>query len=584
MTLRPRTQKRIERIRQEIGILDLLEDLGYQVRAGDDREQQFPCNLHGDGNDGTPSARAYPDSNGWYCVSVGERVLTTKGWIPLGLTSTETATLDGDGLYQKPVAYMDKGSKACVTVRSKSGYRVTLTSDHEVAVKRPEGWCEAGKLNPGDELVVPLPQETVFNQDYALPVDSTSFNQRRYQGQPHLNLPDRWSLALGEALGYVFGDGWVTPRPAGCSGVVGITSSAEDAEDARGIFKTLQLWSGGRGSEVHRYRSRVRTPNGQVYSENQYVFTIGSDGFCAWFQAMGLAKEGPPQTRRLPESIWLAPQEGVTGFLRGIYATDGSVFRPKDRKRVRINLYSVSEGFLQDVQMLLLQFGILSRLHRPAATRPGGVWYLQLATNKDILVFRSKIGFANVRKQALLDSFEYHPGRARPHRVLVESVTSAGILPVADITMPGDPSFVAGGIKVHNCFGCGASRDAIQTVREINGWRLGEALQWLEAKYHLPALPFDPSDWEERGTAVDLVNEALHHNRTFEEDARALEVTLNSLTQDRDLPLPRLLAFWEAFDKVMHYVKGRKPLFDERKGRVALEQVRQRLLDEFSDT
>jgi hypothetical protein len=62
-----RAKKRADRIREEIPIQRVLEDYGYQVDAGYDGEQQFPCDLHGDGNDNKPSARVYPDSSSWYC-------------------------------------------------------------------------------------------------------------------------------------------------------------------------------------------------------------------------------------------------------------------------------------------------------------------------------------------------------------------------------------------------------------------------------------------------------------------------------------------------------------------------------------
>ena len=48
----------------------LLSDLGYEVRANiTNREQQFACDLHGDGKDNKPSARCYPDSNTFYCFA-----------------------------------------------------------------------------------------------------------------------------------------------------------------------------------------------------------------------------------------------------------------------------------------------------------------------------------------------------------------------------------------------------------------------------------------------------------------------------------------------------------------------------------
>jgi hypothetical protein len=64
-----RARKRADRIRETIPIQRVLADYGYAVEAGYDGEQQFSCDLHGDGQDGKPSARVYPDSASWYCFA-----------------------------------------------------------------------------------------------------------------------------------------------------------------------------------------------------------------------------------------------------------------------------------------------------------------------------------------------------------------------------------------------------------------------------------------------------------------------------------------------------------------------------------
>jgi hypothetical protein len=50
----------------------VLESYGYQVRADTDREQQFSCDLHGDGTDSKPSARCYPSTNQFYCFACSQ--------------------------------------------------------------------------------------------------------------------------------------------------------------------------------------------------------------------------------------------------------------------------------------------------------------------------------------------------------------------------------------------------------------------------------------------------------------------------------------------------------------------------------
>ena len=64
-----RAKARADRIRKEIPLDEILVQYGYAVIPNADREQQFACDLHGDGSDGKPSARFYPDSTSWHCFA-----------------------------------------------------------------------------------------------------------------------------------------------------------------------------------------------------------------------------------------------------------------------------------------------------------------------------------------------------------------------------------------------------------------------------------------------------------------------------------------------------------------------------------
>lgn len=66
------SRRRADRIRETIPMARVLADYGYAVNPdGGDREQQFQCDLHGDGRDGKPSGRLYPSSNSMYCFACG---------------------------------------------------------------------------------------------------------------------------------------------------------------------------------------------------------------------------------------------------------------------------------------------------------------------------------------------------------------------------------------------------------------------------------------------------------------------------------------------------------------------------------
>jgi hypothetical protein len=62
---------RADRIKEKVPLLGVLIGYGYGV-ANYQREQQFRCDLHGDGSDNAPSARLYPETNSWYCFACGK--------------------------------------------------------------------------------------------------------------------------------------------------------------------------------------------------------------------------------------------------------------------------------------------------------------------------------------------------------------------------------------------------------------------------------------------------------------------------------------------------------------------------------
>jgi hypothetical protein len=67
-----RARRAADRIREEIPLASVLVRYGYDVYDDDgEREQQFSCDLHGDGSDNKPSARLYPYNNHFFCFACG---------------------------------------------------------------------------------------------------------------------------------------------------------------------------------------------------------------------------------------------------------------------------------------------------------------------------------------------------------------------------------------------------------------------------------------------------------------------------------------------------------------------------------
>lgn len=74
---------RVENIKSQVTVADVLQHYGIDVRTVE-REFQYPCPLHGDGQDNSYSARLYPDnfngSGGTFCFAC-QKSRDVVGWV-----------------------------------------------------------------------------------------------------------------------------------------------------------------------------------------------------------------------------------------------------------------------------------------------------------------------------------------------------------------------------------------------------------------------------------------------------------------------------------------------------------------------
>lgn len=72
-------KERIDNIKSQVAIHDILNHYGIKILT-QDREFQYPCPLHGDGQDNSYSARMYPDSQSTYCWAC-HKSRDVVGWV-----------------------------------------------------------------------------------------------------------------------------------------------------------------------------------------------------------------------------------------------------------------------------------------------------------------------------------------------------------------------------------------------------------------------------------------------------------------------------------------------------------------------
>ena len=382
-------------------------------------------------------------------VAVDERSKLTADGVPTNLNGLEmmrASAVRRTGI-QVPV----------MTLTTKYGFSVTATPDHRFLT--PNGYVELKELRAGDKLLIQS-AEGIFSPEKLLPnhwqmeelssvSTITDNNQKQLTASRTTALgliPQKWSREVGEVLGWIVGDGWLTTTGKR----VGIVFGHNNQETAKNIGGRLTEWFGGCESK----RDRVIQLTYSV-SAYQFFFTLG-------------VKPVRAGLKRVPESVWSAPRDGVIGFLRGLFGADGTFQWDRKRQYSSVRLASNSKLLLQDVQLLLLNLGILGKifLRRNAQWRmmpdshglPKKYWtqpqYELIIGAQHRNRFLSAVGFADQTKQGLGEEFlgqMVDGSYEKPFMDIVETVVPAGQADVYDLSQPITNSFIANGLVVHNC-------------------------------------------------------------------------------------------------------------------------------------
>jgi ribonucleoside-diphosphate reductase alpha chain len=215
------------------------------------------------------------------------------------------------------------GTRDVYELRTIGGYSLKLTADHKVWT-RQRGWVQAKDLEPADEIR--LPSRPAFVQEIGEPQDHLFFQllglflstTNNDPAALHLDLCAPSHEAIDEYTRYV-ADTW-GQRAYDDDYVNALMLSVSDLDDEAGSTMTATLTN---RRLLSRLKAFVRTDAG--------VRRFSDDAFTA-----GLAAQ-----RHL---------------LRALFTADGSIVDGS------LILYSDSEPLLQDVQLVLLGFGIQSAL------------------------------------------------------------------------------------------------------------------------------------------------------------------------------------------------------------------------------
>ncbi len=356
------------------------------------------------------------------CVTGDTLVSTEEGLIRIEKLVGRKIKILSDGRlsdvkFQMPTGIIKTGEKQVYKLVTKEGYGLRLTSDHKILTA--DGWIKASDLENGDEIFIS--------------------NRKSGFGL-------KGNLEEGRIIGWLVGDGTMKETSAILS-----FFGYEKQELAPKYAQMVSALVNGSISVINiKGRDEAR---------------VQSDRLARYLNENGISRGNK---LLVPEKVFEGSEEMQKGFLQAIFTADGHV-ENNLKKGVNVRLTSISEALLKDVQRLLLNFKIFSRIYtqrRPEQKRllPDGhggrkeylckAYHDLVISKSSILDFANEIGFLSEAKNIkLADSvakFVRGPYKNNFVARFVELIKE-GVEPVYDLTEPATSSFIANGLVVHNC-------------------------------------------------------------------------------------------------------------------------------------
>lgn len=177
-------------------------------------------------------------------------------------------------------------------------------------------------------------------------------------------------------------------------------------------------------------------------SGGRWRVIVHSRELLAFLQSLGIDLQAKARAKKIPPIILRSPKSVVSAFLRGYFDADASAGREG------IRLSSASEELIRTVQIILLNYGILSTQRRCQ----DGCVRLEI-TGASAARFFHEIGFSLARKQRALQKYveQHHWFKEEDQTDVIVSLED-GCADVFDITVDTEHTYVANGFINHNSF------------------------------------------------------------------------------------------------------------------------------------
>jgi DNA gyrase subunit A len=315
-----------------------------------------------------------------YCVSGDTRVATPRGTVridsiaenvkPDSEVELDVEVLDRLGRPVHASKLFHSGEHPTLRLRTTKGHELTGTHNHPVLCLVDMAgvplllWKLLEEIQPGDRVLISRTEQEAG--------DLTE-----EEGQ----------VAL--LAGAFVSEGWVSTTRAGFNNV------DRDFFDA-----VLAAYDNVVGGPRYVYSREVKSGSLLYELDVQNLHR---------FKASPLAElRGVAREKTVPEFVWRSSGAFKRQFLRSLFTGDGSSSL-LPRNTIQISYSTNSEQLARDVQILLLEAGVVSRICRYAK----GEYKVVISNRRDARIFERNIGFLGAKHKKLSDHLRQVPEASR---------------------------------------------------------------------------------------------------------------------------------------------------------------------------
>ena len=282
------------------------------------------------------------------------------------------------------------------------------------------------------------------------------------------------------AMGWLIGDGW---QSSGKTGITyGVCFGPNDSYARDTVIKTLHTMA--ESVPLKKYGTHLTSLN--YYTDRNGVFVWSSKklNFIKHIQDTYGIQPKTAIYKEIPDKIKRAEPIAIASFLSGLFSADGTVYIKNEHGKKTsfyIGLSSSSQQLLYDVQILLRNFGIKSRIvYGSVKSRKNSQGHITIEHIKSILNFQKYINFllSHEKKIKLDIGIQTIKKREQFNSTCnVQYLKYIGKEVVYDLCVPETHNFVAENFVVHNC---NLSSIALPKFVEVNGKKRSFDFQQLK--------------------------------------------------------------------------------------------------------